>query len=94
MVCCHAAAALGRDCHSGTSSKAPRITANRDCGPTLSTAAVRDELRPTVSAPDAGDALLNIVPTVLDASRERDRRARPWADPPLQQHRPVIALRI
>jgi len=94
VVCCQAAAALGSGCHSDMSSKASRITANRDCGATLSTAAVRDELRPTLSVPDAGDALLNVVHTIVDPSRERDLRPHPWAGLPLQQTRPVVVLRI
>jgi hypothetical protein len=94
MVCCHAAAAIGSGCHSDTSSGAPRITANRSCGVTVSTAAVRDELRPTLSAPAAGAALLNVVYTIFDSSRDRYRRPRPWTGPPLQQQRSLTVLRI
>jgi hypothetical protein len=95
MVCCHAAAAFGSGCHNDMSSMAPRITANQDCHLTFNSAAVRDELRPTLSAPAAGDAQLNVVHTILDPSRERDLRARPWAGPPLpQQQRSLTVLRI
>jgi hypothetical protein len=95
MVCCHAAVAVGSGCHNDmSSSMAPHLIANRDCGPTFNSAAVRDELRPTLSAPAAGDALLNVVHTVLNSSRERDLRAHPWTAPPLPQQRPLTVLRI
>lgn len=94
MVCCHAAAAVGSGCHNDMSSGAPHITANRDCGLTFNSAAVRDELRPTLSAPAASDALVNVVQTILDSSRERDLRARPWAGTPLPQQRSLTVLRI
>jgi hypothetical protein len=94
MVCCHATAAIGSGCHSDVSSRAPRITENRGCGVTFSAAAVRDELRPTLSAPAAGDALLNVVNTILDSSRDHFRRSRPWTGPPLQPQRALTVLRI